>query len=146
MAAGEAEARMGPEGVALVDELDRPAGVQVLEVFVQGLVQEEPVDLGGLRRGGIAPAVDAGRQAAQGREDIVGIDVDQLAVDPATVARPRRQELHLGAACHDRVDELADVGRRAVRARRGDAAVGGDVGDAHAMRAPRRPGGAAPGR
>ena len=143
VAASEAETGVGPERIALVDELDRPPGMQPLEVLAQALVQEQPVHLGGLGGRGPTSTVDSGRQAVECGEEVVGVDVDRLAVDPATFRESRGEQLHLRGPRDERIHELPDVGRRAVRSGGGDTAVGRDVGDAHSIPAPRCRGGAA---
>src|SRR5207244_7055785 len=95
VAASEAETGVGPERIALVDELDRPPGMQPLEVLEQVLVQEQPVHLGGLDGRGTTSTVDPGRQAAERGEEVVGVEVDRLAVDPGTIRESRGEQRDL---------------------------------------------------
>src|SRR5439155_6603975 len=129
--AREGEPRVSPERVALVDDVDPPARVQLLKTEVQPLVQEEAERLGSDHRPG-----DSGRDrpdpVAQRPRELLRADLEDARAQSGralTVRAAGGEHADLGAAPGHRIDQLADVRGAPLRPEQRDAAVGADVGD-----------------
>ena len=128
---GEAQGGVSPERVALVDDVDVPAGVEPLEPLVDVLVQEEGEGLAAddLPRGAGGHAPDL---RAEQTPEAVRPDVDNVGPHCApalAVGRAGGEDPHLRSPRREGIHQLTDVRRPALGADDGNAAIGADVSD-----------------
>ncbi len=132
--AREAQARVGPQGVALEDQVERPARVERVQVLGDALVEQEAVDLGGPGTWRAGGPLDPCRPPPEAVEEGFRVDVDHLAGEGLGAAPgrgPGRQHLHLRTALDQGVYQLADVSGGPVASADRDATVAREVGDPH---------------